>query len=832
MQTGSVPYFSFPSTPPSFLPSNPLPYTFAPVPPFSISQIAQVPSSGVPVPSYAGIAVQGTVVDSMVPGPNGAPFPVAAIPSLSDVPTDHLHHSVPPGAVAVTITSAGAVPGQAGPTVVIQQSVMPSHDAVQSQDMAVLHAIGATPPHYQVPPMPAHMGPAIIAADGAPGQGLMGPSVPPGEGVARYHVTPHLVSMAPPPSHHNLVGVSLDYAGESSQGHSSRTLGREQERPRGGVATSHFTGSEAGRGRGHAMLNDGAGPSGIVDSDSASDNDSIASDSPSRNFASLIYGMNRYSNYDSDDSSDAPVELDSSDSMLHVGDMSADSQLSSDGDDSSPSSVSDTQSPTDPSTVRHISRNTATVVISPAPSPSSAPSSSLNLSLNTTFYTSSDEGSPIATTSADESGTLTLPVLINITESDSTHVTPPRPTSVIDLTTNSPTPTTSQGGPDGNPPLSSRPSSSNAMGGRVTAQRAVAANTYDDVITVSPTYVSMSEQQGLEQEVFMPTQQQGQASLHSNAGHYSGRVLVPRGRVRPREEEEFVAGQYNSIPHQFQQHDDREDPLSGEDEVQLVTAGRYAGPRLVGQGSQSAEGHGSQSTAGDPIPVVSMQGREEVEAQRSSRQFGGPIPVVRGQPRREDRTEGRDLQLVNHSHSMVHIHQQPHSHNPQLYTQGHAHLLQPGSLHGYHDVAQQTFPSYSSHLAPGGAEMQQVPPPVAASVLPMESSTGAMGGVGGVAIGGAGAMAMGGAGGMAMGGAGGMAMGGAGGMAMGGAGGMAMGGAGGMAMGGAGGMAMGGAGGVAMGSNVRVLRWQPALNQQHHHPGELVCRVGGWEVIL
>ena len=68
MQATGVPFFTFPSTPPSFIPANSYPYTFAPLPaaPFSISPMQPVPTT-VHMPSYNGLSVmvpQVTTVDA------------------------------------------------------------------------------------------------------------------------------------------------------------------------------------------------------------------------------------------------------------------------------------------------------------------------------------------------------------------------------------------------------------------------------------------------------------------------------------------------------------------------------------------------------------------------------------------------------------------------------------------------------------------------------------------------------------------------------------------------------------------------------------------------
>ena len=76
MQAAGVPFFTFPATPPSYIPANSYPYTFAPLPaaPFSINPIQPVPTT-VQVPPYNGLSVvvsQVTTVDA-----NALPLNVA-----------------------------------------------------------------------------------------------------------------------------------------------------------------------------------------------------------------------------------------------------------------------------------------------------------------------------------------------------------------------------------------------------------------------------------------------------------------------------------------------------------------------------------------------------------------------------------------------------------------------------------------------------------------------------------------------------------------------------------------------------------------------------------
>ena len=92
VQAAGVPFFTFPSTPPQFLPANSYPYTFAPVPaaPFSISPMQHVP--GIAVPQVAGDPT------ATPPGPS---FAVAAAVPAPIAEGDQLP--------AVAMTIAGAI---------------------------------------------------------------------------------------------------------------------------------------------------------------------------------------------------------------------------------------------------------------------------------------------------------------------------------------------------------------------------------------------------------------------------------------------------------------------------------------------------------------------------------------------------------------------------------------------------------------------------------------------------------------------------------------------------------------------------------------------------
>ena len=570
MQAGNVPFFTFPSTPPSFLPANSYPYTFAPAPPFSINQITQVPTTAVPVPSYAGIAVpQATAVDSIVAGPNGASFPVAAMSSLPEVPSEHLR-SVPPGAVAVTISSNTPVPGQPpAATVVIQQPVLqPSQEAnpatIQGQDMTVIHTIRAPPApphaHYQAPAIPGHIAPAIITADGTQAHTgvLQNPGASEAMTVGRYHgpivaaLPPQLVSVGAP--QHSVVGMSLDYTVNSTQDHSEhlpRAHSRDDQTTAlqtsgSGATPSHFpshSGAEENMitathsrtlhdPRRLAVVSDLAGPSRSLDSDSPSDNDSLDSNSPGQNF--IFYSGQAYLDNDSDDSLDNP---ESSDSMVYghdreLSELSADSQISSDDDSASPSE-SEGNSPTNPSTMRFVNSNTAAVVSSVN---NILPDESAREGFLPDENGNSEPPEAEADNSSSESNPLSLPVLINISDSDSlnSHVSTPTH-SVIDLTmssvSDSPTVSESAATTSTVPALPNNPTVQ-------TNQQVIESNNYNEVDSVSaPVFIPVINQQNTE-EIEPP-----QVIRTREAAEYYSAALSATQRATRAEESNTVENQ-------------------------------------------------------------------------------------------------------------------------------------------------------------------------------------------------------------------------------------------------------------------------------------------------
>ena len=681
MQTGNVPFFTFPSTPPSFLPANPYPYTFAPAPPFSINQIAQVPTTAVPVPSYAGIAVpQAAAVDSIVVGPGGTTFPVAAIPSLTEVPGEQLHN-VP--AVAVTLAGANSVSGQPTATaVVIQQPVMqPNQEpgGVQGSDMAVIHTIGHPPPphaHYQPPQLTPHIAPTIITTDGGQTTGVIqNPAAPIGGervAVGRYVALPsHLISVGTP--QHNIVGVSLDHSNTSADATQMQVERRSRVMPNDyqqgsssseSSSNSHFPShvgpSDQVSGSSHnqitndtrrALYNEGPGPSRNIDASSPSDVDSLDSNSPTRNFASIFYGNQQYSQFDndiSDDSSENPIDLESGDSEIfhhergEMSDLSPESQLSSDPEESSSQSESEeSDSPMDPSTLRLINNNTAIVVISPASDAVSPPiSEQVSESLNSTFLSDETGQSDVTSdteplASADDSGPLSLPVLINISDSDSLNPQLETPASLINFTpslsvSNSPNITSSSS--------SVLPSSS--------SNPSVHASSQDQPVVSTNSYSEMSHNA----PVFLPVNTETEVDAE---------VEVPRILVRNQ-------------------------------------ATRYFGA------SVSSQRQGQSSLMREAISSTS---------------------------------QNPDVHLINHQPVMQITQLHPHGHTPQLYTpQGHVtqlsghmlHQQQPPSHlrnrthHSRSHTTQPVYPNYPSHVTPGNValEVTALPPP--AAVVPME----------------------------------------------------------------------------------------------------------------
>ena len=115
----NVPFFTFPSTPPQYLPAHSYPYTFAPLPaaPFSISPMQPVVTHALPIP----------------------------------MTNEH---------VPVAVTLGNPNPSAVVSVNVIQQPVIhgPTQDSAPSQDMTIIHSLGPAHQHFQT----AHVGPMPI----------------------------------------------------------------------------------------------------------------------------------------------------------------------------------------------------------------------------------------------------------------------------------------------------------------------------------------------------------------------------------------------------------------------------------------------------------------------------------------------------------------------------------------------------------------------------------------------------------------------------------------------------------------------------------------------
>lgn len=489
VQHDNVPFFTFPSTPPSFLAANHYPYTFAP--PISINQIAPGPAG--PVPSYAGIAVPNvTGVDAVVSGPVGTTFPVAALTSLTEIPPEQLHN-VPPGAVAVTI--AGGNHPVTGQTVVIQQE-----HGMQNQDVAVFQAVPHQPHppqhpihvhhgHAQYPPA-QHIAPAIIArGDGPPqpGAGVIqpGPSVIQHGPLVAAVPPPQLISVAGGPHHAGVMGVSLAHSGppQADQNHSwradntainqpenqhSRHMGSDQaSRPPSGSQyqpslaqsneeSSGLAGPVRSRSSNNAtiaLISDEPGPSRINPDPASPSEDSEDFDSPGTQLTSMLYRRQHFPHYDNDSDDSSATDLDSGDSLSYqhehpMSNLSGEGQLLISGDDSSGLSDSESDEVTNPSTLRMINMNSAVVNVHPLPPPQgTAESSSSESSVDPSVYVLSEHnpGNQVEMEEESESPSdddnVNLPPLITInlssdpeTPISSQAETPP---SIIDLTASS-----------------------------------------------------------------------------------------------------------------------------------------------------------------------------------------------------------------------------------------------------------------------------------------------------------------------------------------------------------------------------------------------------------
>lgn len=482
MQTGGVPFFTFPSTPPSYIPANSYPYTFA-APPFSISPIQPgAATATVAVPSYTGIAVpQVTAVEPIVTL-NSAPvlagtgvvhaaqaptYPVAAaaaaaaIQGTGEAQIQNValtNHANPGAATAVAVGINGATVN------VIQQPVIqptPAHEGSDSggimvpavsaapaaihasgHDLAVIHTLGPTHQHFQTNSSLHATRPTIQHVAHAPAALIQTAIQANDESGSRgHHHAPHV----------HLVRSSLgtvtniESRTASAAGPSSVPSGRQRNE------SSIFVNSHQSRSSAYVSLPSSStstpthSPSSsnsrfaltsrvarLPSPSSGDESDSSTTSSLGENF-SMFYPVPSYSPLTSDsDGLESPDHLSESPNpfsgrestdILSDGSNNMGEQSDSEGEFSSDSSA------------LHTLANAAVIL---ADSPTDE----------------MDDGSSQPGPSHSDGGggePLRLPVLINISGSDSEQSRVDTPTSVIDLTT-SPTISTPSASLSDSPP--------------------------------------------------------------------------------------------------------------------------------------------------------------------------------------------------------------------------------------------------------------------------------------------------------------------------------------------------------------------------------------------
>ena len=482
MQTGSVPFFTFPSTPPSYIPANSYPYTFA-APPFSISPIQPgAATATVAVPSYTGIAVpQVTAVEPIVTL-NSAPvlagtgvvhaaqpptYPVAAaaaaaIQGSGEAQIQNValtNHANPGAATAVAVGINGATVN------VIQQPVIqptPAHEGSNSggimvpavstapaaihasgHDLAVIHTLGPTHQHFQTNSSLHAARPTIQHMAHAPAALIQTAIQTNDESGSRgHHHAPHvhlvrssLANMA------NIESQTASVAGPSSvpsgrrRNENSIFVNSHQSRSSAYVSlpsssTSTPTHSPSSSSNSRFALTPRVAR--LPSPSSGDESDSSTTSSLGENFSTMFYPVPSYSPLTSDsDGLESPDHLSESPNpfsgrestdILSDGSNNMSEQSDSEGESSSESSA------------LHTLANAA-VILADTP----------------TDEMDSGSSRPGPSHSGGGGEPLRLPVLINISGSDSEQSRVDTPTSVIDLTT-SPTTSTPSSLLSGSPP--------------------------------------------------------------------------------------------------------------------------------------------------------------------------------------------------------------------------------------------------------------------------------------------------------------------------------------------------------------------------------------------
>lgn len=472
MQTGSVPFFTFPSTPPSYIPANSYPYTFAPLPapPFSISPIQPgAAAATVAVPSYTGIAVpQVTAVEPIVTlnsapaiaagvvHPAQAPtYPVAAaIQSLNESGEAQIQnvtlasHANPGAATAVAVGINGAtvnviqqpvihpapaheVPNSSGGVMMPTVSAAPTAIHAPGHDLAVIHTLGPTHQHFQTnSSLHAAARPTLQRVAHAPAA-LIQTAIQANDdssSLAHHHAPQvHLVRSSL---------ANIDTQGAAVVGPSSVSNARESsDRRRNGgsiFVNSHQSSSSeyvspptsfssTPTHSPDAQFSITARVARLPSPSSGDESDSSSTSSVGENFTSMFYPVPSYSPLTSD--SDSLESPDLSESPNPFSGRESTDILSDRSNNMSEQSDSEGDSASDSSAL-HTLANAAVIL-------ADSPGDELDGS------TSSQSGS----SHSNESDPLRLPVLINISGSEiSDRSRVDTPASVIDLTTS---PTTS-----------------------------------------------------------------------------------------------------------------------------------------------------------------------------------------------------------------------------------------------------------------------------------------------------------------------------------------------------------------------------------------------------
>ena len=457
MQTGSVPFFTFPSTPPSYIPANSYPYTFAPLPapPFSISPIQ--PGAGtatVAVPSYTGIAVpQVTAVEPIVTL-NSAPalaagvvhaaqpptYPVAAaaIQSLNESGEAQIQnvtlasHPNPGTATAVAVGINGATvnviqqpviqpaaaheSSNSGGIVLPAVSAAPAAIHTQGHDLAVIHTLGPTHQHFQTNSSLHARRPTIQHVAHTPAA-LIQTAIQANDSSASLgHHQVHLVRSSLANLDAQLAGPSSvsDARGSSDRHRNDRSI-FSQSVPISSSSTPAHSPSDTQFALAPRVARIPSPSSG-----DESDSSSSTTSSLGENLSSMFFPVPSYSPLMSDSEGvETPDHL--SESPNPFSGRESTDILSDGSNNTSEQSDSEGESASDSSALHTLAD--AAVILA------DAPGDEMDIS-----------NSQPSTSSSSESESLQLPVLINFSGSDSEQSRVDTPTSVIDLTAS---PTTS-----------------------------------------------------------------------------------------------------------------------------------------------------------------------------------------------------------------------------------------------------------------------------------------------------------------------------------------------------------------------------------------------------